>query len=89
MAFSIRFDAATERAGTRLARRRGQTKAAIIREALAAYEAGEKSPRRPERPAEVLAQFIGISDSGDSRRSANTGAAFRALVKKTRVHRPR
>jgi hypothetical protein len=88
MAFSIRLDAATERAITRLARRRRQTKAAVVREALAAYETGERS--RDEQPAlAVLAPFIGIADSGGSRRSEDTGDAFRAVLKKSRVRRPR
>lgn len=92
MAFSIRLDAATERAITRLAKQRGQTKASVVREALAAYEASAKSPAGPESAAVRLAPFIGIADSGGSRRAENTGNAFRALLDKSgrqRGRRPR
>lgn len=90
MAFSIRLDVATERAITRLARQRGQTKASVVREALAAYEAGATAG--PESAAVGLAPFIGIADSGGSRRSENTGNAFRAHLNKfgrQRGRRPR
>jgi len=89
MTFSIRLDSATERAIVRLARQRGQTKAAVVREALAAYEAVDQSARLPAIAAEALAPFIGAADSGGSRRSENTGTAFAALLKTTRARRPR
>lgn len=80
MAFSIRFDAATERAITRLARRRGQTKAAVVREALAVYDAQTKAAPPPRTAAQALAPFIGAAGSGGSRRSERTGEGFRALL---------
>lgn len=89
MAFSIRLDDATQRAISRLARHRGQTKAAVVREALAVYDAGAKSAQPSQSLAAALAPFIGVVDSGGSRRSENTGDGFRSLVKKARVRRPR
>ncbi|HKY20027.1 MAG TPA: hypothetical protein VJM31_02310 [Vicinamibacterales bacterium] len=100
MAFSIRLDEGTERAITRLAHLRRQTKAAIVREALAAYEAGAGAASGAQGPAVALAPFIGVADSRGSRRSENTGEGFLALLKraggpsgpgqrKTRVRRSR
>lgn len=89
MAFSIRLDDATQRAIGRLARHRGQTKAAVVREALAAYDADARSAQPSEVLAAALAPFIGVVDSGGSRRSENTGDGFRAVLKKKRGRRPR
>ena len=90
MAFSIRLDAATERAITRLARLRRQTKAAVVREALAVYESQSRNELAPKSVAEAFAPFIGLVRSGGvSRRSERTGEGFRALVEKTRGGRSR
>ena len=91
MAFSMRLDPETERALTRLARRRRQTKSAVVREAIAAFERGDHaSTSVPRTPFEALSPFIGIIQSGESRRSENTGEGFRALLKeKARARRAR
>jgi hypothetical protein len=91
MAFSIRLDAATERALTRLRRRRGQTTADVVREAVAAYAARlDGGELRPSNAFETLAPFIGAVDGGGSRRSERTGEGFRQLLKpKKRARRSR
>jgi hypothetical protein len=80
MAFSIRLDAATERALTRLRRRRGQTTAEIVREAVAAYAASGERGVGSANAYDRLAPFIGAADSGGSRRSEHTGEGFRAIL---------
>ena len=91
MAFSMRLDPETERALTRLARRRRQTKSAVVREAIAAFERGDNaSTSAPRTPFDALSPFIGVVKSGDSHRSENTGEAFYRLLKeKARGRRPR
>jgi hypothetical protein len=89
MAFSIRLDPATEKAIARLARLRRQTKAAVVREALAAWEIHSRSAARPRTAAEALAPFIGVVHSRGSHRSERTGEAFRALVERKRARRTR
>jgi hypothetical protein len=91
MAFSLRLDPKTEAAIARMARLARQTKSAVVREAIAAYECEQASrPSRPKTPFEALAPFIGIADSGGSRRSDDTGRAFRELLmKKVRARRAR
>jgi len=90
MAFSIRLDPATDRALTRLARLRRQTKSAVVREALAAYETHNGNAGAPKSAAEGFAPFIGIVRSANrSSRSERTGEAFRALLEKKRARRSR
>jgi hypothetical protein len=91
MAFSIRLDPRTEAAIARMARHTRQTKSAIVREAIAVYQRERASAAaRPQTPFEAMAPFLGIADSGGSRRSEDTGRAFRALVvKKARARRAR
>jgi hypothetical protein len=89
MAFSIRFDSATDKAIARLARQRRQSKAAVVREALAAWEIQSKASPRPRTPSEALAPFIGVANSKGSQGSEGTGDAFRALVERKRARRTR
>ena len=80
MAFSIRLDPATEAAISRLARISKRTKSAVVREAIASYQRAPATQPRPASVFDALAPFIGVADSGGSRRSEHTGEAFRALV---------
>jgi hypothetical protein len=89
MSFSIRFDSSTEKAIARLARRRRQSKAAVVREALAAWQIQSKATPEVRTPAEALAPFIGVANSRGSHTSENTGDAFRALVERKRARRTR
>ena len=91
MAFSIRLDPETEAAISRLARRSRCTKSAVVREAIASYQRVQAaSDARPKTAFEAMAPFVGIVDSGGSRRSEDTGEAFRALItNKARARRSR
>jgi Ribbon-helix-helix protein, copG family len=81
MTFTIRLDPETEAAIARLARRGKRTKSAVVREAIAAYQRTQDSAAGKSRTVfEAMAPFIGIADSGGSRRSEETGAAFRAVI---------
>ena len=90
MTMTVRLDPKTESAIERLARRKKQTKSAIVREAIASYERDEAASGPSQTPAAAMAPFIGIADSGRSGRSERTGEGFRALVtKKARARRSR
>jgi hypothetical protein len=91
MAFSIRLDPETEAAISRMARRGKQTKSSVVREAIASYQRARASAEAgPGSVFEALAPFIGVTDSGGSRRSEHTGEGFRAIVgAKARARRPR
>jgi predicted transcriptional regulator len=90
MPFSVRLDPKTERVVTRLARRNGRTKSAIVREALEAYDRSETAATRDRGPIDAMAGVIGAADSGGSRRSEATGEGFRALLaEKVRARRSR
>ncbi len=87
MTTSVRLDPETEALIDRLARRRKQTRSAVIREAIGAYAEREG---RSETPYELLAPWIGCIDSGGLDRSRRTGTKFRAVVEeKRRARRPR
>ena len=91
VAFSIRLDPETDAAIARMARKGRRTKSAVVREAIAVYQREQASTAvRPKTVFDAMAPFIGITDSGGSRRSENTGTAFRTLVaEKARARRSR
>ena len=89
MPLSIRLDSKTEHAVKRLARRPNQTRSAVVREAITAFErAQEARLRRHPGPWEAIAHLLGTADSGGGRLSEDTGEGFRALIqRKTRARR--
>ena len=80
MPLSLRLDAETERLVNRLARRRGQTKSAVLREALRALAREESAPRSGPTLYDAIADYIGCFDSGGLNLSERTGARFAALL---------
>ena len=91
MPLSVRLDADTETAIRRLARRRKQTKSAVVREAIAALEddAAVRAPSGHNR-WDAIAHLIGAADSRGARLSEDTGEKFRAIVReKSRARRSR
>lgn len=73
---TVRLDAPTEATLKRLAARRGQTKSAVIRDAINRLAADE-----PERSAlHRLRPFVGIIDSGGRQLSADAGRKVRELL---------
>jgi metal-responsive CopG/Arc/MetJ family transcriptional regulator len=86
MPFSLRLDDDTEERIDRLARERGTSRAAVVREAVARYaEEADGSVALVER----LKPFIGVIGSGRSDLSSQTGRRFTALVKASRSGRAR
>jgi hypothetical protein len=90
MPLSVRLDRQTESAVRRLARRRNQTRSAVVREAIAAYESGHADDPEPATPWAVISHLVGAADSGGRRLSEDTGRGLRELLeKKTLARRPR
>lgn len=73
MPLSVRLDPKTESAVKRLARRRNQTRSAVVREALAAFERDQAALQPRTSPWGAIAHLIGVADSGDGRLSEDTG----------------
>jgi Arc/MetJ-type ribon-helix-helix transcriptional regulator len=91
MPMSVRLDPKTEQAVKRLARRRRQTRSAVVREAIAALERDEAArASEPPTPWESLRHLVGVVDSGGDRLSEDTGGKLRALLQaKTDARRTR
>ena len=89
MPLSVRLGADAESAVTRLARQRKQTKSAIVREAIVAFERDATvSSRSAWNRWNGVAHLIGAADSRGARLSENTGEGYRALVReKARARR--
>ena len=89
MAFSFRLDARTAAKSRRLARARGWTQSAVVREAVAEY--GERAGDAPPvSMRERLSPFIGVI-STNQQLSTNTHAKYRAALerKRERIRRAR
>lgn len=91
MPLSVRLDSKTEGMVNRLARRRRQTRSAVVREAIAALDREQAQESAPgSTPFDEMAHLVGAADSGGRRLSEETGTRFRALVqKKARARRSR
>ena len=89
MPLSVRLDPRTEGIVARLARRRRQTRSAVVREAIAAFEREPAAtPSSGATAWDAIAHLVGAADSRGDRLSENTGERFRALVqKKARARR--
>jgi len=90
MPFSLRLDPKTEAKIRRLATATGQTKSAVVREAMAQY--GDETSASPaaESAFDRLQPFLGIVRTGGRNLSARTHATYRdALRKKLRERRTR
>ena len=85
MPTSFRLDPETEALLRRLARSSGQSKAWVVREALAVYS---RSAAHARLPYELIAPFIGAGGTGLTDASERTGAGFTAIVReKARARR--
>jgi len=90
MPLSVRLDTSTERLVERLARKRGQTKSEVIRDALGMLAKQERGSGEKKRPYDLVAHLIGCVDSGGARLSENTGEKFAKLLReKARARRSR
>lgn len=82
MAFSFRLDPRTAAKIRRMARARGWTQSAVVREAVAEY--GEPASDAPASSlSERLAPFIGVISS-NQQLSTNTHAKYRAALERKR-----
>ena len=87
---SIRLDDETESLLRRLARSRGQTRSALMRDAVAVLAERESAGVDPlRRPYEAMSHLIGCVRGGPSDLSTRTGERFRRLLdaRQTRLAR--
>jgi Arc/MetJ-type ribon-helix-helix transcriptional regulator len=81
MPTSVRLDEHTEALIAELARRRRQTRSAVIREAIAELARREV---QAARPYDAFVPWIGCADSGGAELSKGTGTRFRAMLEEKR-----
>lgn len=85
-AMALRLDDQTRRRIARLAARRGTTRSALVREAIAALV--EKEERRAAaRPHDLVKDLLGSVRGGDPDRSTDAGKKVRRMVKARRPRR--
>ena len=90
MAVTVRLSPETERVLRALAKRRGQTRSDVVREAIEQFGSTTPPERATPRPIDAWADVIGIVDSGAATRQGTTGEQFAALVRrKARARRSR
>jgi hypothetical protein len=90
MAFTVRLTPRVERTLNALARRRGQTRSEVVREAIEHYAAAADSGSRAERPYDLWADVVGIVRTGGRAPDRTTGELFTELVRrKARARRAR
>lgn len=77
---TVRLDTTTEATLKRLARRRGQTKSDVIRDAISRLAEEESAATAFDR----LQPFAGIADSGGQQLSRETGRRLRELLEARR-----
>jgi hypothetical protein len=81
MPTSVRLDAKTESLVARLARRKGQSKSRVIRDAIHEYARMETAVREPESAYEALKPWIGCVKGGPPDLSARTGRKFGRMLR--------
>jgi Ribbon-helix-helix protein, copG family len=81
MPTSVRLDAKTESLVDRLARRKGQSKSRVIRDAILEYAKMEAAVREPESAYEALKPWIGCVTGGPRDLSARTGEKFARMLR--------
>lgn len=81
MPTSVRLDTKTEALIDRLAKRRGETKSEIIREALKRLAKQEGALGRPVTPYEAMAPFLGCAKGGPPDLSERTGRRFAEILR--------
>jgi predicted DNA-binding protein len=91
MPFSLRLDPDTEARIRRLSVKMGQSRSAVVREAVTHYSTGQESAAAARESAfDRLKPFAGIVATGGANFSTDTHAKYRALLsRKHRAKRPR
>ena len=80
MPLSVRLDTETERLVEKLARKTGQTKSEIVREAIGVIARQERGADGKKRPYGLIAHLIGCVSGGPPDLSVHTGEKFRQLL---------
>ena len=80
MPTSVRLDSKTENLVNKLARKKGQTKSEVIREALIALARSEEAEKPHRTLYEALGPLIGSVKGGPKDLSERTGEKFRAIL---------
>jgi len=80
MPTSVRLDKQMEVLIGRLAKRRGQTKSQVIREALENLAEREGDMGRPVTPYEAMAPSLGCAEGGPPDLSEQTGRRFARIL---------
>jgi predicted transcriptional regulator len=80
---TVRLDTATEATLERLAARRGQTRADVLRDAIARLADDESGPITAYQRLEA---YAGIADSGGLQLSSDTGRSLRELLESRRAY---
>ena len=80
MPLSVRLDPGSERLVERLARKRGQTKSEVIRDALGMLAEQEKGGQIGQRPYDLIAHLVGCVRGGPPDLSVRTGEKFREIL---------
>ena len=87
MTLSVRLDTKTESLVENLAKKRGQTKSEVIRDALGMLAQGETGGDGKKRPYELISHLIGCVRGGPPDLSAHTGKMFTELLMKRKKKR--
>ena len=80
MPLSVRLDAKTESLIGRLARKRQQTKSAVIRDAVGVLAEQENSRSGTKRPYDRVAHLVGCVKGGPRNLSERSGEKFRQML---------
>lgn len=87
MPLSVRLDAKTEALIGRLAKRRKQSKSAVIRDAIGVLNGQSDKRNGNQRPYELVAHLIGCVKGGPRDLSVRTGEKFRQILLARKSHR--
>ena len=80
MTISVRLDAKTEALIGRLARKRGETKSEVIRDAIGRLARREADGEGKKRPYDLVAHLIGCVKGGPPDLSLRTGEKFHQIL---------
>jgi Arc/MetJ-type ribon-helix-helix transcriptional regulator len=84
---TVRLDPSTRATLERLARRRGQSRSEVIRDAIGRLET-EEEQEGTASALERLRPFVGVIDSGGRQLSRESGRKFRELLEEHHRARP-
>ena len=88
MPVSVRLDSKTESLIGRLARKRGQSKSEVIRDAIGVLANQEEKGPEKKRPYDLVAHLIGCVKGGPRDLSVDAGKKFHEmLIARTRKRR--